>query len=433
MNTEKLDSEITILGAGLSSIYAAYKLSNLDTSIIFGQNEIGGILNGQKWKNFYIDNGCHLFDGNKEQLDFFENVGGMIEHQVRYGSFNQGKLSNDIATPEIHSIDLVNSAIEEVQNLECLSNYDYEKYSNIREVFVEKFGDTCGNYLADIQKKFTGQNSENIIPSQIEKFSVFNRIRIGNDQISNQLKKTNSYLDKIICSSLESRGLPRYQRSMYPKKNGTAGFVTEATKFLNKKNIKLVNNFQIRHIKKVNDTFEIISNDGIKFRSKVVLSTLPYPLLGQLLGYVKGTKPDFISYKIIILEVNRDHVLDNYYVQDFDSLNTIYRSSNMGFYSNQFSSDGTTYVMAEIPYHQNFKNIDINNVKDEMVLHKILKKGSQIIDYKGFDKKNIIPINANIHTFEFPKNLYSINPNAFSMKDKLTNIDEISIDINEKY
>ena len=50
MSTRKVDSEISILGGGLSSIYAAYKISNRKPTLIFGEDKVGGILNGKKWK-----------------------------------------------------------------------------------------------------------------------------------------------------------------------------------------------------------------------------------------------------------------------------------------------------------------------------------------------------------------------------------------------
>ena len=56
MNRSNVDSNLVILGGGLSAIYAAYKLSKDRPTIIFGQEEIGGILNSYKWKNYYVDN-----------------------------------------------------------------------------------------------------------------------------------------------------------------------------------------------------------------------------------------------------------------------------------------------------------------------------------------------------------------------------------------
>ena len=118
MNRSNVDSNLVILGGGLSAIYAAYKLSKYKPTIIFGQEEIGGILNSYKWKNYHIDNGCHFFDGNEEHIEFFKIVGGTVEHEVKYGSFNQGKLTNEIATPEINNTHMVTDAINELKNLE---------------------------------------------------------------------------------------------------------------------------------------------------------------------------------------------------------------------------------------------------------------------------------------------------------------------------
>ena len=73
-----------------------------------------------------------------------------------------------------------------------------------------------------------------------------------------KLKQSNSYLDNIICSSLESRGLNKYQVSMYPKNNGTTGFTFSAKKFLDKNKISLINNFIISKIKKMGDHLKLL-------------------------------------------------------------------------------------------------------------------------------------------------------------------------------
>ena len=76
--------------------------------------------------------------------------------------------------------------------------------------------------------KIYGRNYKSVIADEFDKFSVFHRVRLGDDVTSNKLKQSNSYLDNIICSSLESRGLNKYQVSMYPKNNGTTGFTFSA-------------------------------------------------------------------------------------------------------------------------------------------------------------------------------------------------------------
>ena len=55
-------------------------------------------------------------------------------------------------------------------------------------------------------------------------------------------------------------------------------------------------------------------------------------------------------------KIDKKQVLENYYVQDFDLHHSIYRSSNFGSYSNQFSEHDTTIVMAEIPFSLNDKH-----------------------------------------------------------------------------
>ena len=433
MNRSNVDSNLVILGGGLSAIYAAYKLSKDKPTIIFGQEEIGGILNSYKWKNYHIDNGCHFFDGNEEHIEFFKIVGGTVEHEVKYGSYNQGKLTNEIATPEINNTQMITDDINELKNLKNYEHNNILKEESLKDILIRKFGIICGTYLSDVQQKFTGQASEKIRGNEFKKFSVFHRIRIGNDEISNDLKKTSSYLEDIICSSLESRGLPKYQKSMYPKNSGSMGFVINSKKYLAKNNINTLNNFNVEKIKYVNGCYEIYSSSGSTFRTNIIISTLPYGLLAKLLGHKNDSPPQFIHYRIILLEINKKDILDTYYVQDFDTKNYTYRSSNMGYYSNQVSDAGSTFVMSEIPYFQSLQNVNINKIKDELITHGLLKEKSKILDYTFYDKKNVVPINTATQKINLPNKFYSIDSGAFSAKDKLSDIDLISDNLNNVF
>tara|TARA_X000000368_G_scaffold199442_1_gene157528 strand:- start:16844 stop:18145 length:1302 start_codon:yes stop_codon:yes gene_type:complete len=433
MNRSNVDSNLVILGGGLSAIYAAFKLSKHKPTIIFGQEEIGGILNSYRWKNYYVDNGCHFFDGNDEQIEFFKTVGGTAEHEVKYGSFNQGKLTNEIATPEINSTKMITDAINELKNLEDFEDNNFLKQESLKDILIRKFGKICGTYLSDIQQKFTGQVSENIRGNEFKKFSVFHRIRIGDDEISNNLKKTSPYLEDIICSSLESRGLPKYQKSMYPETHGSMGFVINSKKYLAKNNTNILNNFNVEKIKYVNGSFEIYNTFGTTYKTNIIISTLPPGLLAKLLGYKNDSLPQFINYRMVLLEIEKKNVLDTYYVQDFDTKNHTYRSSNMGYYSNQISNDGKTFVMSEIPYFQSLQNLNINKIKDELITHGLLKEKSKILDYMFYDKKNVVPINTITQKVSLPNNFYSIDAGSFSAKDKLSNIDLISDKLNNVF
>ena len=424
----KADYDVSILGAGLSAVYGAYKLKSNTTCLVYSENNLGGILKGEKWNSFYVDNGCHLFDGNEEHFEFYETVGGMKTHSVKYGSVNTGKFTDQIATPEINDDKLSTAAYDELIDLK-FSEKENISLQNLKEVFYHRYGEIGGSYLSKVQRKFTGMNSELINSSEFKKFSVFHRLRIGDDKMSNTLKKNNAYLDEIICSSLGSRGLDKYQKSMYPKNRGTTGFVHNSEKFLKDNNFALISNYRVEKIIKKNNHYEIIDNQGSKFTTKYILSTLPQTLLQKLLGHQTNPPPNFISYKIVLIEIEAENVSDIYYVQDFDIDDVTYRGSNMGYYSNQYSDNGTTFVTAEIPYAMEEIEIDIESIKLELIKQNILVKDCKIIDYKIIDKKNIIPINNEIQELELPENIYSLLPTSFSMKSKLEDIDKICLSL----
>tara|TARA_X000000368_G_C23025722_1_gene710080 strand:- start:307 stop:1605 length:1299 start_codon:yes stop_codon:yes gene_type:complete len=418
------DTEITILGGGLAALYAAYKLKSQDIILLHSANKIGGLLNGSTWKNFYIDTGCHFFDGNEKQFEFYQTVGKTKIHKVKYGSVNTGKFTDEIATPEINQPKFVEAALKELLN-EDDTQLKKKNPTNLEEKFTNIFGKTAGLYMSDIQKKFTGMDSKELNASEFHKLSIFNRLRIGNDVLSNKLKNTNSYLDKIICSSLQSRGLGSYQISMYPEEYGTSGFVKNAIEYFSNNDVSIFNEFKINKILDRKDFFEIHTSDGKKISTKNIISTIPLSLLGSMIGVKQYSNPVFVNYKFVYIEVEKKYVSDIYYVQDFDLNNLVYRSSNMGLYSNQVTKGNTTFVVAEIPYSDQEPDINVNLIKNNLIIQNILNDDCEVIDYKISDKKNAIPLNTTPEDFQLPKKFFAIPSSSFSIKNKLDSIDLI--------
>ncbi len=418
------DREITILGGGLAALYAAYKLKSKDIALLHSASKVGGLLNGSTWKNFHIDNGCHFFDGNEEQFEFYQTVGKTKVHEVRYGAVNTGKFTDEIATPEINQPKVADAAFEELLSQEHAKiKKNYSK--NLNEEFINIFGKIAGSYMSDIQKKFTGIASQELNASEFQKLTIFNRLRIGNDVLSNKLKNKSSFLDSIICASLKSRGLGNYQISMYPEIYGTSGFVNNAIEYFSKNDVSILNEFKIKKIVDKKDSFEIYDFDGKKFSTKHIISTLPLSLLKNMIGIKQNSNPLFVNYKFIYIEVEKKYVSNIYYVQDFDLNNLVYRSSNMGIYSNQVTESNTTFVVAEIPYSKQDLDININSVKQDLITQNILNDDCEVIDYKIVDKKNAIPLNTLSEELQLPKKFYAIPPTSFSIKNKLDSIDMI--------
>ena len=418
------DTEVTILGGGLAALYAAYKLKSYDITLLHSSNKVGGLLNGSTWKNFYVDNGCHFFDGNENQFEFFQTVGKTKVHEVKYGSVNTGKFTDEIATPEINQPKVVEAVLKELLN-DDHTKFKKKNPNNLKDEFINIFGKTAGLYMSGIQKKFTGIDSEELNASEFQKLTIFNRLRIGNDDLSNKLKNKSNFLDNIICSSLQSRGLGNYQVSMYPEFYGTSGFVNNAIQFFGKNDVNIINKFTIKKIVEKKDFFEIHSDQGVKLTTKYIISTLPSSLLSSIMGKIQNSKPLFVNYKLIFIEVEKKYVSGIYYVQDFDLKNTVYRSSNMGLYSNQVSENNTTFVVAEIPYSKQDIDININLIKQNLIYQNILNDDCEIKDFKIIDKKNAIPLNTLSDELKLPKKFSAIPASSLTIKNKLDSIDMI--------
>ena len=105
---------------------------------------------------------------------------------------------------------------------------------------------------------------------------------------------------------------------MYPEFYGTSGFVNNAIQFFGKNDVNIINKFAIKKIVEKKEFFEIHSDQGVKLTTKYIISTLPPSLLSSMMGKIQNSKPLFVNYKLIFIEVEKKYVSDIYYVQDFD-------------------------------------------------------------------------------------------------------------------
>ena len=73
MESNFLNTEILIIGAGPTGLITAWKLleANWDVTIIEKKKVSGGLCRSWKWKNFIIDTGPHIFHTPEKLLKEF--------------------------------------------------------------------------------------------------------------------------------------------------------------------------------------------------------------------------------------------------------------------------------------------------------------------------------------------------------------------------
>jgi len=417
----KQSFDTCVLGGGIPGIYAMYKLDDMNTCLLNAGKNLGGMANGFSWNNYKLDFGCRFLDGNSNLFSFYELVGRAKKISINYAAYNSGILKKDIATPEYNSKDLLSKVLVELENLDP---GQIERQTSLEGVLISKFGPTLGNYLCSIQKKITGHSAGKISPDEYPKIPLLHRIRLVNDEISNQLKSKNDYLESILCSSSASRNQDNKNVSMYSTNSNLMSFGINAQSYFKNKNLQFKNNFQIKQINKNKKGFNIISEDGQNIQCNKIISTLSFSQISKIFNLPKVSNTIYTNFIFVALEVSTNYISDIHYVHDFDIENTAFRTSNMGRYSNQII-DNKTFILVEIPYGNNSPSFKIKNIIKEVIQQGILKKNAEINDYKIFDFKNIISLNSEIVDYKTDDNFFELDYKIFDTKNRIYYLDKV--------
>ena len=413
--------DICVIGGGIPGIYTTYKLKKFDVCLINSGKSLGGVANGFQWDNYKIDFGCRFLDGDSKLFDFYKKVGGAKQLSNNYGAYNSGVLKTDIANPEFNKSHLKDLVLEELRNLKVNKS---KKFDNLHQFLIENYGKLVGNYLSEIQKKITGLSSDKISANSFLNIPLLQRIRIFNDEISNELKKINEHLESIICSSLESRGEEKKQLSMYSKSVNLSSFGKNSELYFQKNKVDFKNNFQIKEIKIKKHSFEIISELGEIIECKKIISTLGLSQVSNLFNIQNKQPVIHTSFNFLALEVNTKNLTDIHYVQDYDLDHISYRTSNMGMYSNQIL-DGKTFLLVEIPYGKDVPKFGLPQIVNEIKKQGIIKDSINIDNFKTFNFQNIIPFNQDVPSLDIHENFYELDYLIFDTKNRLYYLDGI--------
>jgi len=374
-----------IKGSGFKSIAMALAIKKKFpySKIILEKNKnFGGIYSGIKFKNFYLDIGCHLFDYTDEFfLNLFEiNKKKIIPVQLEYKSLNNFGTTKGYAIYDFRN----NKNITKLQRsfLKNLKKNKNNSNINLHSRYENKYGTEITKIIDKFCLKITGKKLKKINFYSNE-FFMFDRILLFNTTISLKLKKKG--LEDFLATPSRYNHDFSKGKIVFTFKNGTYGFIKHVLNLFKKKKIIFKNKYNIKNTRIINP----MANSNF--------------LSNQLID---------IPLHVIYLKCKKFRYT---YFHDYTE-SPIFRVSSPGFYSKQYKNK-YSYICVEVP-DPNYKYSKEFLIKYAIkYIEKYCK--SEVLHYL-FTKKSYPSIYKN---YNGNKN-YLLNPFIYSKKKLLKNIRE---------
>jgi len=359
-----IKKKILVVGGGFRGIVIADKLkksNNVD--LVEKLPYLGGILYSEKWNEFYLDKGIHLFDNtNDHDTKLIQKIleNKYLKISLKGGSRITNQTSDVVAIPDFTTLSS-NLQLKIARELfECA--FKKKDSKNLHEYLINNFGKTAGKYLITAAKKYFAIDPKQLSPDAHRNHPV-SRGRFFNDEISTFLKNFEEFENKIA--------LPVYNNPMkwhkdvsdksyryfYPIKKGLRGFSDDAIEYLRKMNVNVSTNIFLNTLKQKNGKLYCgFSNGYEKIYDHVVWTTNPT----HLLKIISKNKPiidsgiHFVPMIIFYFIVNVKNINDFSYIQDFTNDTIALRGAATGLLGKQIINN-KTYIDVEVPTQINSK------------------------------------------------------------------------------
>ncbi len=435
--------KIIILGAGITGLSAAWKLSEKkhDVLVIDKDHQVGGLAKTIKFNNNYVDIGPHsffsedkeifdtvksLFDDNPKKIFKVERSVKMffMNHYVDYPLsaksilFQMGPI-----IPILCFLSFLKSFTS--TSLNSILN---KQQKNIDQITIKEWA--TNNFGSYLYNNFFKPYTEQFWKLKTEDLS--HRVIPASKKLDFAKTLKHLFINKYLeISKREPGSLNLVQRESLPTFYPEKGFGVIAEKIAEKiksngSRINLSEN--ITKVKKLNDkSFEVITNKE-SYKSDIIISTLP------LDNFIKITEPfneneklinhskelQYLALVMVYLIIKKKNILGCQYCY---FLNRPYnRVSNLNSFSEKVSSSDRNIISLEISCH---KNSEMWNRSENEIYHNCLESlkkdkllsDEDILEWKVIKVPNVYPIykinyekNLNFTLNEINKvnNLYSI-------------------------
>lgn len=352
--------KVTILGAGLSGLSAAYHLKK-NYEIYESESEVGGLCRSVKEKGFVFDYGPHLFFSKNEYVRKF--ISRLLKNNLHELKSSAGQYSFNRLLSFPYTVNLYGAPVEVIKD--CISGYVEASY-NRKRTKPKTYHDWC---IYNFGKGF----AHHFMFPYARKIWTVNPKRMTVDWIGKRIILPS--LDQILEGALHdsSDKLLNYITTFeYPLHNGMSSMIESLTKKV--KNIEVNKKVVSIDIKHKMITFQ----DGSTTYYERIVSTIPLPEMLKIVTNIPGSVRDAIKRLIynsmifINIGVNRSNLSKHQWIY-FDGdepFTRVHFPSNLSRFN---APKGAGAINVEIA-HSRFRPISKDNVFD-LTMEKLKKVG----------------------------------------------------------
>ena len=342
-----------VVGGGFKGIISAALLANAKEKVVLIESgkQLGGVMCGIPYQNFWLDIGCHVFDNTDPEITklLFEILGqSVLPVNVKYAGFIESGRYDGYSVPNLEktSLDFKGCLWQIFEQLK-----DKRKPKNLKDYLELRFGTIAAEKLVSAAEKKICMNPETL-DIAAKDIILFDRIAIFEKQLSIELKKHPELNNRIALSS-ENKPAEFYPdalseypyRNFYPKGKGMQTFAERAKLYLEKLGVEILLNSNIQSVHK--DKL-LIDDAPVSFDHLVWSSELAHAE-----KYFLGTNQieDLLQPMPLVVYYffpKATQCSDYTYVHDHRKNSLTFRSSNAGIVGQQII-DEKTYITCEIP------------------------------------------------------------------------------------
>ena len=264
-----IKKKILVVGGGFRGILAANNLQKkYSVDLIEKSPYLGGVLFSEKWNDFYIDKGVHIFDNTRsEDTKLIQKIlkNKFRKIDVKYGSRITNKTSDKVAVPDFTTLDIKTQRKITQEFFEC--TFKKQNSKNLYEYLINTYGNTAGSYFVRLAKKYFAIDPKELSPDA-HKNNPLSRGRFFDDNVTSFLKNFKMFDHKIALpvnnEPMKWHGdvSDKSYRYFYPQKNGLRNFCDNSLEFLKNNNVHVKTNIYLQNIKKQNNKLFCIFSDG---------------------------------------------------------------------------------------------------------------------------------------------------------------------------
>jgi protoporphyrinogen oxidase len=387
---------ITILGAGIASVSLAYFLQSKknikNITIVEKETHIGGLLRSYKINKIHYDVGPHIiFSKHKDILKLMLKMLENNKHKIKRS--NKIVFKNEYYIKYPYENDLYKLPLND-RNI-ALSTFLKNPYKKIKSKTMQDF--FLKTFGKGIFEQYLKPYNNKIWKMHVSKLDTQMVDRIPQPPVADIIKSANG---------INTEGYRHQLYFDYPKKGGIQSLFDAFYNKLNKKKVKIINNFKIKKIIKKNKSIIIESNKEILETDKIV-STIPlnnfYKYFKKNENYIKTSKKlKYNSIIISIFNVRGNKAGDNFALMVPDKNIIFHRISKLDFLGKNYSLSGTTTFEIEVTFKKGDK---ISKMSKTQIFQKITQGLKKL---KFINKVSDIKFKES-RTFEHAYVIYDLN------------------------